>query len=72
MGQRQTTIIPKSVCARILKNAGAKRVSDKASEALAEILEDVAKTIGKKADDNSKHARRKTIRDVDIKLAIKQ
>ena len=72
MGQKQTTIIPKAPCARILMNAGAKRVSAEAAQAFAEVLEDMAKEVAVQANKISKHAGRKTIHDSDIKIATKQ
>ena len=72
MGQKQTTIIPKAPCARILMNAGAKRVSAEAAEAFAEVLEDIAKEVAIQTNKISKHAGRKTIHDSDIKIATKQ
>ncbi|MBS3176704.1 NFYB/HAP3 family transcription factor subunit [Candidatus Woesearchaeota archaeon] len=72
MGQKQTTIIPKAPCARILMHAGAKRVSADAAEAFAEILEDIAKEIAKQASVISKHAGRKTVLDTDVNIAAKK
>ena len=72
MGQKQTTIIPKAACARILIRAGAQRVSAYAAEALAEVLEEKAKEIGEQANRISKHAGRKTVHDTDIAIAAKQ
>jgi len=54
---------------RILKKTGAKRVSDKASAELKNVLEKTAETIAKKAWKLAQHAKRRTILDEDIKLA---
>jgi DNA-binding protein len=56
---------------KLLKQAGADRVSEDAKEALQEILEDHAMHIGKKAYDLALHANRKTVKGPDIKLASK-
>jgi len=56
---------------RILKKAGAERVSDESADELRSILEDVAITIAKSAVDMSSHAGRKTVKAEDVKLASK-
>ncbi|CAE6495292.1 MAG: NFYB/HAP3 family transcription factor subunit [Candidatus Nitrosotenuis sp.] len=56
---------------RILKKAGAERVSDESAEELRRIIEEIATTIAKSAVDMSEHAGRKTIRAEDVKLASK-
>ena len=56
---------------RILKKAGASRVSDESVDELRRIMEDVALNIAKNAVDMSEHAGRKTVRAEDVKLASK-
>jgi histone H3/H4 len=56
---------------RILKKAGAERVSDESADELRRVLEDIATTIATSAVDMSNHAGRKTIRGEDVKLASK-
>ncbi len=56
---------------KLLRKYGALRVSDEAKRALAEILEDHAEQISDKAIKIAKHAKRKTIKAGDIKLAVK-
>jgi len=56
---------------RILKKAGAERVSDESAEELRRIIEEIATVIAKSAVDMSTHAGRKTIRGDDVKLASK-
>ena len=56
---------------RILKKAGAERVSDESADELRRVIEDVADNIAKNAVDMASHAGRKTIKGEDVKLATK-
>ena len=56
---------------RILKKSGAERVSDESADELRRIIEDIATEIAKNAVDMAKHAKRKTVKAEDIKLASK-
>ncbi len=56
---------------RILKKAGAERVSDESADELRRVIEDIATEIAKNAVDMSKHAGRKTVKAEDIKFASK-
>lgn len=69
--QRKTSTIPKAPVARILMNAGAKRVSAKAAEAFADILYNMGLEIGERAVRIAKHSGRKTVQAGDIKIATK-
>jgi len=57
---------------KIMRRAGAPRVSDKAKEALALVLEQKGLEIAQEAKKLSEHAGRKTIIDKDIQLATNQ
>lgn len=57
---------------KIMRDAGAERVSDEAKEALAKVLEKKAWEISLEAKKFAEHAGRKTITEKDIKLATKQ
>ena len=65
-------ILPLAAMEKLLKKAGGVRVSDPAKVALQEHLEDYALNLGEKANKFAKHSGRKTIKDVDIKLAVKE
>jgi histone H3/H4 len=57
---------------RIIKKAGAERVSESAARELRIILEEVGLNISKEALDFMKHAGRKTVKGVDISIAAKK
>ncbi|RLG19849.1 histone [Candidatus Micrarchaeota archaeon] len=61
--------IPKSSVERLIRAAGAKRVSGEAAISLARILEDMASDISLKAVRLAKHAGRKTVTAEDIRLS---
>ena len=63
--------IPKAPIARLIKEAGAERVSEDAKEELAAYLEEVARNVAREANNVAKVAKRKTVKADDIKLAIK-
>ena len=64
-------LIPLAAMEKIMKQAGAERVSDKAKVALKGVLEDIAEEIAGNAVKLAMHAGRKTVKSGDIKLAAK-
>jgi len=54
---------------RIIRDVGAKRVSEDASEALARLIEAEGTKIARKAVSLAKHAGRKTVKKEDIRIA---
>ncbi len=62
--------LPVAPVARLVRNAGAERVSEDASEALAQLLEKYGENVARKAVSLAKHAGRKTVKAEDIRQAI--
>ena len=56
---------------KIMKAAGAYRVSEESKEALRDVLADLGDKISREAIELSRHANRRTIKAGDIKLASK-
>ena len=64
-------LLPLAAMERLLKKAGAERVSEDAKEALKQVLEDYAEKVGEQAAKFALHAGRKTVKASDVKLAAK-
>ena len=64
--------LPVAAIDRVIRKSGAKRVSEGAAVALAEVLEERALVIAAEAAKLAEHAGRRTVRDVDIRLAAKR
>jgi len=63
--------ISRNAMDKIMREAGALRVSDAAKEALAEVLEQKALALSREAKKFAEHAGRKTVTNKDILLAAK-
>ena len=63
--------LPIAPIKRLIKNAGASRISDEAAIKLAEVLEEIGEDLARNATKLAKHAGRKTVKAEDIELASK-
>ena len=64
--------LPVSPVDRIIRKAGAERVSGEAAELLADVLEEEGKEIATRANELAEHAGRKTVKREDIRMAVKE
>jgi len=65
-------VLPLAPVERIIRNAGAGRVSEGARDALAEVLEEYGLEVSAEAIRLAKHAGRTTVKAEDIKLAVQR
>jgi DNA-binding protein len=63
------TELSQSAVERIMKKAGAERISADATETLAVLMEEYGMFLAKEAKKMSDHAGRKTLRGSDIRMA---
>lgn len=63
------TELSQAAVERIIKKAGAERVSAEATETLSELMEEYGIFLAKEAKKMSDHAGRKTMRGSDIRMA---
>jgi histone H3/H4 len=69
--KKNETVIPVAPIDRLMRLAGADRVSESGAAALAKILEELGLEIARLADEMAKHTGRKTIKEEDVNLAYK-
>lgn len=65
-------VIPTAPIDRLMRNAGAARVSEAASKKMVDALEDYTTDVARRAVDIARHSGRKTVKAEDIKLALKK
>lgn len=63
-------ILPLAPVERVIRKAGAERVSEDAGVELAKVLEDYGIEISREAIILAKHAKRTTVKEEDIRLAV--
>ena len=63
--------IPKAAIERIIRNAGAERVSEEAVEELREAVIELGREISSDSEDYADYADRNTITREDIEMAVK-
>ncbi len=70
MTQQVQPVLPLAPVERIIRKAGADRVSEGAGIELARVLEDYGIEVSREAMTLAKHAGRTTVKDDDIRLAV--
>lgn len=66
-----TMSLPKAPIERIIRNAGAERVSEEAVEELREAVEELGDEIAADAADMAEYAERNTVKSEDVDMAVK-
>jgi histone H3/H4 len=69
MANVNTPILPIAPVERIVRKAGADRVSEDAGIELAKVLEEYGLEVSREAISLAKHAKRTTVKEEDIRLA---
>ncbi len=64
--------LPIAPVTRLMRNAGAERVSEDASKALVEVIEEYGEKVAMNAVSLAEHAGRKTVKKEDITEAIRK
>lgn len=64
--------LPLAPVDRIIRNQGAKRVSEDAAKEFAEVLEDIAADLAAESAALASHAGRKTVKAEDVRLASRK
>jgi len=64
-------VLPLACVEKLIRNAGAKRVSESATKTMVKVLEEIGNELAKNASELAVHAGRKTVVDEDILLAHK-
>jgi len=62
--------LPKNPVSRLIREAGAERVSEAAVDSLVYHMEKFAEEVAKRAVELARHAKRKTVTKDDIELAV--
>ncbi|MFZ2411564.1 MAG: histone family protein [Candidatus Methanoperedens sp.] len=70
MAVQVSPILPLAPVERIIRKAGAERVSEDAGVELAKVLEDYGIEVSREAVTLAKHAKRTTVMEDDIRLAV--
>ena len=70
MAQQAPPILPLAPVGRIIRKAGAERVSNDAGTELAKVLEEYGLEVSVEAIMLAKHAGRTTIKEEDIRIAV--
>lgn len=69
MAQGVPPILPLAPVERVIRDAGADRVSEGAGIELAKVLEEFGLEVSREAIDLARHAGRSTVKEEDIRLA---